>query len=245
MTAENLYRKIYRKLRENNDPERLKQDNKFHKDKLTRAFSIKAKRQYKIFNSFKNEIKSLSCREVWQLADHLYSCPEMEKTKLAGNFVLQTRPDCLGVNTLPFLDRELENFYSWSAVDDMVSKVLQPLLFEFPQETLKYLQKWNTSDNKWKRRVSVVAFTRKAGESGRFTQEALDLCSNLIWDREDLVQKGVGWCLKDVMRGDKEQAIEYVKELRWAGVSSVITLYAIRDLKGADRREVLAIRPEK
>lgn len=63
----------------------------------------------------------------------------------------------------------------------------------------------------WKRRVSVVAFVRKIGESGKFTNEALMLCENLIWDKEDMVQKGVGWCLKDVMRGDKKKFLIMLK----------------------------------
>ena len=46
--------------------------------------------------------------------------------------------------------------------------------------------------------------------------------------------KGVGWCLKDVMRGDRERVLAYVRGLRKRGVSAVITLYAIRDLGRAE-----------
>jgi 3-methyladenine DNA glycosylase AlkD len=85
----------------------------------------------------------------------------------------------------------------------------------------------------------VVAFVRKIGESGEFTEEALRLCENLVGDPEDLVRKGVGWALKDVMRGDRERVLAYVKDLRRRGVSATITLYAIRDLRGAERDEML------
>lgn len=95
----------------------------------------------------------------------------------------------------------------------------------------------------WKRRASVVAFVRKIGKSGEFVDEALELCDNLIWDEEDLVRKGVGWALKDNMRGAKMRVLDYVKSLRREGVSSTITLYAIRDLKGKEREEVLNVKP--
>jgi 3-methyladenine DNA glycosylase AlkD len=88
----------------------------------------------------------------------------------------------------------------------------------------------------------VVTFTRKTAENGRFIDTALELCNNLIWDSEDLVRKGVGWALKDNMRFDKKRVLEYVRGLRRKGVSSTITLYAIRDLKGEQRREVLRIK---
>jgi len=93
--------------------------------------------------------------------------------------------------------------------------------------------------------MSMVAFTRKIGQSGKFTHECLTLAENLINDPEDLVQKAVGWALKDTMRGNKELVINYVKNLRKRGVTSVITLYAIRDLKGKEREEILALKAPK
>jgi 3-methyladenine DNA glycosylase AlkD len=123
--------------------------------------------------------------------------------------------------------------------------VLQPLLWKYPVQTLLLLRNWNRSENQWKRRASVVVFTRNVGKSGKFTREALELCEHLLWDKEDLVQKGVGWALKDVMRGDHGQVLEYIKTLRRRGVPAKITLYAIRDLKGAQRREILNIHASK
>jgi len=113
------------------------------------------------------------------------------------------------------------------------------------EETLRLLQKWNRSQNMWKRRASIVAFVWKIGSSGEFTDEALDLCENLIWDEEELVLKGVGWALRDNMQGAKNRVIEYVKSLRRRGVSSKVTLYAVENLKGKERKEVLRIKPEK
>lgn len=84
-----------------------------------------------------------------------------------------------------------------------------------------------------------MPFTRKVGESGRFTKEALELCENLIWDKEDLIQKAVGWCLKDTMRGDKKEVLKYVKSLRKRGIPSKIILYAIKDLEDAERKKVM------
>lgn len=40
----------------------------------------------------------------------------------------------------------------------------------------------------------------------------------------------------------RDHVLPYIKELRRRGVSSTITLYAIRDLKGAEREEVLRIK---
>ena len=59
------------------------------------------------------------------------------------------------------------------------------------------------------------------------------------------MRKGIGWALKDLMRGDKAPLIAYVETVRRRGVSSMITLYAMKDLRGAERQRLLAIRPRK
>ncbi len=143
------------------------------------------------------------------------------------------------------LNEMADAFHSWSQTDHLCHDVIQPLLKTARIETLTLLEYWNRSRNRFKRRASVVAFTRKMGESGLFTDEVLVFSWNLIWDPEDIVQKGVGWALKDNMRSAPERIISFVKELRQRGVPSTITLYAIRDLKGPVREEILAIRKTK
>jgi 3-methyladenine DNA glycosylase AlkD len=153
----------------------------------------------------------------------------VEEMKPEDFGVLETVGDCLN---------------NWGTVDGFCIDVLQPLLLKYPEEVLKMLREWNRSESLWKRRASVVVFTRKVGASGMFTDEAFELCDRLVWDEEDYVRKGVGWALKDVMRGDKKKVLEYVKELRRRGVSAVITLYAIRDLKDKERKESVNVKPK-
>ena len=126
--------------------------------------------------------------------------------------------------------------------DDPRQEVIKPLLARYREDVMSLLEAWNRSSNRFKRRSSVVTFTRKVGESGEFTDEVLRLCENLIWDKEDIVQKGVGWALKDNLRSAPERILPYIEELRRKGVPSTITLYAIRDLKGAERDAILAVK---
>lgn len=197
-----------------------------------------------VMRGFRARFKAMPLEERLELAAALLA-ERVGEMGHAGIDVLAMSVRELGPVQFPRLDRMLDDFTGWSHVDDFCISVLQPVLLAHPAETLALLRQWNRSPNRWKRRTSVVAFVRKVGQSGRFTDEALELCENLVRDPEDLVQKGVGWALKDVMRGDRERALSYVKELRRRGVSAVITLYAIRDLKGREREEVLAIGASK
>jgi len=214
-------------------------DRKFNKDDEFVAYGLNVPVWRKIMREFRSRLRALSLDQRLDLAEALFAQGESWLGHSAI-YVLALSVEKLGPQHFELLDRMADRFTGWSHVDDVCISVIQPLLRAHRSETLALLERWNRSPNRWKRRASVVAFVRKIGESGEFTEEALRLCENLVSDPEDLVRKGVGWALKDVMRGDGARVLEYVKELRRRGVSSTITLYAIRDLDGRERQEVLA-----
>jgi 3-methyladenine DNA glycosylase AlkD len=175
------------------------------------------------------------------LATLLYKSGNFEQATIGDTLVELNIPDLTPVH-FELLDGVVSYFNKWASVDWLCLHGLQSLLLEYREETLDLLRTWNRSENPWKRRASVLAFVRKTGASGEFTDEVLGLCNNLIWDEEEIVQKGVGWALKDNLPGAKERVLDYIKALRQKGVPSTITLYAIRDLKGKEREEILKVK---
>jgi 3-methyladenine DNA glycosylase AlkD len=224
------------------DPEKVDRAKRWHKESVVS------------YGFDKSDMKKVNSK----FDGHFYELSLEEGIALAGKFIrsgnstlIHIRIHLLGLRRkeldpahFRFFDEFVDSFVGWGNVDHFCS-VLQSLLARHPADVIGLLRKWNRSDNRWKRRASVVVFTRSVAKEGRFIDEALDLCEKLIWDEEDLVRKGVGWALKDNMRADKERVLKYVKSLRRRGVSSVITLYAIRDLKGEERKEVLSIKNER
>ncbi|MBE0635131.1 DNA alkylation repair protein [Candidatus Bipolaricaulota bacterium] len=160
-----------------------------------------------------------------------------------GVFLMAHAIDDVQAVDAPVFDAIVEAFRGWSVTDAFCIEVLQPLLLRFPAAILSLTAVWAQAENRWKRRASVVVFVRKIGASGRYTKQGLQACERLIADSDDLVRKGVGWALKDLMRGDHGTVLAYVEGLRARGVPSVITRYALRDIKGAERQQVLAIKP--
>lgn len=162
--------------------------------------------------------------------------------------VLRMGLDGIGPKHFDKLDKLLDDFTSWSIVDDFATgkgSITSVLLDRYPRETLALHKRWLTSPNQWKRRTCVVTFTRKTAADGQYVDETLRFCKTLMRDPEDLVQKGVGWALKDTMRAGpaaKRRVTALVKRMRREGIPSTITLYAIRDLKGAEREAILKIK---
>lgn len=241
MTVNDLVRDIRQAIEEAVGGARPEPETHYHKGAVYLSYGLRAPEFWKIMKRFRPRILALP------LADRLLAAEELLSQRIgelghAGIHILALSVGELNVENFGYLDRQLDYFQGWSHVDHFCIDVMQPLLWPYPQESVVLHERWAGADNMWRRRAGVVSFTRKAGESGQFTDQVLQLCDQLIWDPEDLVQKGVGWALKDNMRGNRDKVLAYVKKLRRQGVPSTITLYAIRDLKGAERQEVLAIK---
>lgn len=219
-------------------------EERFHKHREFLSYGLKAADFYEIMKQFHPRILDLPLLECLQLAEALLG-RHIGELGGAGIYIIALRVNELDPEQFGILDGLVDYFRSWSQVDYFCGDVIQPLLGKYRAEVLSLLGKWNTSSNRWKRRASVVPFTRKVAKEGRFVEETLEFCENLIRDEEDIVQKGVGWALKDTMRAAPQKVKAYVKKLRKQGVSSTITLYAIRDLKGKEREEILQINKTK
>ncbi len=224
------------------DPEKVYRGRRWHKESVV-SYGLDNSDMQKVHSKFDGHFYELRLEEGIALAGKLIRSGNSTLIHI-GIHLLGLRRDELDPSHFRFFDEFLDSFVGWGNVDHFRS-VLQSLLARHSAEVIGLLRKWNQSDNRWKRRASVVVFTRRVAKGGRFIDEALALCEKLIWDEEDLVRKGVGWALKDNMRADKERVLRYVKSLRRRGVSSVVTLYAIRDLKGEERNEVLRIKKER
>ena len=242
--AEDLRQEIIRALEERAVPGWATATHYYDKNPDYTSYGLRAAETHAVIRSFRDSLKGLGLDARLYLAEEFFESGISEQASV-GNHLLAISTECLGPEHFTYLDRCVGQFHGWGSTDGFCVYVLQPLLPRHRDALLRLLTKWNHSDNLWKRRASVVAFTRKAGASGEYVDDVLRLCENLIWDEEDLVQKGVGWALKDNMRGSKGKVVAYVKDLRARGVPSTITLYAIRDLKGQEREEVLAIRGKR
>jgi len=228
------------------DPEKVRLSRRWDKDNDYETYGLSAADYTALYEAFNPRFRSLTHEQRLRLAEKWASTGNRTLIHLGVHLLrLSERSGDLTPEDFPFLDAFAGHLQGWGNVDTLCSGVTRPLIEKYPEEVTVLLRKWNASESPAKRRASVVTFTRATAESGRYVDVTLEFCDNLKWDEEDLVRKGVGWALKDTMRADKQRVLDYVKELRRAGVSSTITLYAIRDLKGEERHRVLAVKPPR
>lgn len=97
---------------------------------------------------------------------------------------------------------------NWDLVDSSAPGILGGWLFDRPRDLLFELA---ASDSLWERRVAIIA-TQGFIMRGDATT-TLELAALLRDDREDLIQKAVGWMLREVgKRVDRELLLAFLDE---------------------------------
>jgi 3-methyladenine DNA glycosylase AlkD len=80
---------------------------------------------------------------------------------------------------------------------------------EMYPEYLSELKRWAKSTNRWMRRASAVTLIIPA-KQGKFLSDIFDIADILLLDKDDLVQKGYGWMLKEASRTHQQEVFDYV-----------------------------------
>lgn len=117
--------------------------------------------------------------------------------------------------------KHLDYINNWDLVDSSAHHILGAWEFENPSDKLKYLAEHT---NKWYNRIAIIAtfcFIRK----NQFSQ-TLSLAKLLLNNPHDIVQKAVGWMLREVGNRDRELEMDFLKK-NYKQLHRVTLRYAI------------------
>lgn len=98
----------------------------------------------------------------------------------------------------------------WSDCDDLCTHTLGCFIYKYPKFVPK-VKKWSLSENRWLRRASAVTFIYSV-RKGECLDSVFEAASTLLSDKDDLVQKGYGWMLKEASKIYSEEVFDFVME---------------------------------
>lgn len=121
----------------------------------------------------------------------------------------------------------------WDLVDSSAHLIVGPQLQD---RSRKQLQKWTKSKNLWERRIAIVAtFTYiRQDDFG----DTLLISELLLRDKEDLIQKAVGWMLREIGNRDMEVEEAFLKQ-HYSVMPRMMLRYAIEKFPEAKRKRYL------
>jgi 3-methyladenine DNA glycosylase AlkD len=98
-----------------------------------------------------------------------------------------------------FYLKNTKHINNWDLIDLSSVEILGTYLLKHP-EYKKVLYEFSVSKNLWERRISIIS-TFELIRSKQFT-DCLKIAAMLINDNEDLIQKAVGWMLREIGKRD-------------------------------------------
>jgi len=146
-----------------------------------------------------------------QVADHLFSGQVLEERVMAV-FLLEKQTEHFGDREFQLFASWIDRVTSWADHDTLAHDLLAPMLLAKPKRARDLLQ-WAESPNRWRRRAACVTFIRGTRER-RFRAEIARLSNSLLGDQDDMVQKGLGWLLREQAKADPKRTVPYLMKIR-------------------------------
>lgn len=233
--AERIIAGVRDELTENSDektkasfPRFFKEDVKFH--------GVKAPTTVKIAKKHFKEVKPLGKKQVFTFCEELLKSGYSEEAWVAANWAYWLRDD-FEPEDFNVFEAWIEKYISnWAACDTLCNHAVGSFIGEYPQY-LRRLKGWTESPNRWMKRAAAVTLVIPA-RNGKFLTDIFEIADALLLDKDDMVQKGYGWMLKEASRRHRQEVFDYVLKRRESMPRTALR-YAIEKMPPEMRKEAM------
>jgi 3-methyladenine DNA glycosylase AlkD len=203
----NIIERIREDLALNADEKTKSSSTRFFKEKIT-CYGVKSAVVGKIAKEYFNEIRNKDKKEIFALCEELFRSDYCEESFIASAWAYMLRNNYSEDDFFIF-ERWIEIYVNnWAKCDTLCNHTVGTFIETFPAY-VENLKLWTASDNRWMRRASAVTLILPA-RKGNFLKDVFEISDRLLKDKDDLVQKGYGWMLKEASKAHQQEVFEYV-----------------------------------
>jgi 3-methyladenine DNA glycosylase AlkD len=174
-----------------------------------------------------------------QASDHLFSGQTLEEKAFAV-FLLEKLTAELGDAEFKLFESWLPRINSWADHDGLVHYLIAPMVAAKPARA-RVVFRWAKSPNRWHRRAACVALIQGTRRK-MFFPEIVRLSDLLLTDQDDMVQKGLGWLLRETAKANAKRTMPYLMDIRTRAPRLVLRT-ACETLPPGTRMKILAKLP--
>ena len=200
---------IQHDLRKNIDAAYEERGRRFYKEKeKVEAYGVRTAMVRRIARKYFIEIKHLDKREIFSLCEELLKSGYNEEATIAFDWAFRMREQ-YQKEDFKIFESWLKKYVSnWGECDDFCTHAFGDFMLNFP-EFLPRIRVWTKSSNRWLRRASAVILIYPI-ERRHYFNDVFKIANLLLLDKDDLVQKGYGWTLKQVSNLYPKRVFNYV-----------------------------------
>jgi 3-methyladenine DNA glycosylase AlkD len=212
-----LAERIMAEIREASDPERETQLRRYFREPIE-THGLTSQQSKDIARKYYPEVKG-DLEKAMSLTGELMSCRNLSYSSVALR-MLERFSRRLEPSHFPVFDGWVEYLTNWATTDHLCTKIIAEAVKKDPGLVERLLE-WTGSDNRWRRRAAAVSLVPLA-RRGEMLGDVFRVADRLMTDGDDMVQKGVGWMLKEASKRHPEEVRTYL--LRWREESPALIL---------------------
>jgi 3-methyladenine DNA glycosylase AlkD len=198
-------------LRANADEKSIANYQRYFKETV-KFYGLSMSAANKIAVKYWQEIKNLSKPEIFALCEDLFKSDYSEEAAVASDWAPKLTNQFAPADLAVF-KRWIDSYLNdWAKVDGFCNHTVGNFVQKYPA-SIKEIVAWSDSSNRWMKRASAVSLIIPA-KKGLFINEIFTISDCLLTDKDDMVQKGYGWMLKEASNLHQNDVYHYVLKHR-------------------------------
>ncbi len=222
MSVKEIFNELQQRIARDTDAENARMVKKYFKEGVeTAGWKVPKVRALgkEYVRKFKEEKYDID--KVLQLTQKLFMTARMEEVTLALE-ILRHYHNIYTPQLFSVFNSWVEHLTNWAHTDDFAAHHISRLLSK-DKNLFNELLKWAESPNRWVRRSSVVSLVPEA-RKGNMLSEVFKISSRLMKDKDYMVQKGVGWLLKEASRKHPLEVAAFLSKWKKVTARAVISI---------------------
>jgi 3-methyladenine DNA glycosylase AlkD len=214
------------------EPEFQARQQHYHKEEV-QTLGVRTGTLRQIGKTFYPSVKGLPLEEFLDACESLLALGKSEYRCIGLAWAYMRRKELQPVHFKRLYHWLCKYVDSWSACDQLCGEVFGDFMKRYPQFA-KETVAWARSENRWLRRAAGVVLIVALRKEATFLPILFQVATILLPDRDDLVQKGYGWALKEAMETVEAETFAFVMAHR-NQMSRTALRYAIEKLSPEQR----------
>jgi 3-methyladenine DNA glycosylase AlkD len=181
-------------------------------------------------------IREQSLSFLIRVADELFRDRVLEE-KVFAVLMLEKITDQLNDPEFQLFESWLDRVSSWADHDALVHYLIARLIVAKPSRSVVVFQ-WAKSKNRWHRRAACVALIQGTRKK-MFLPKIKRLSNLLLSDEDDMVQKGLGWLLRETVKHGPPSTLAFLRQIG-GRTPRLVLRTACETLPPSARKRILA-----
>ena len=146
-----------------------------------------------------------------QVADQLFRGEVLEE-KVFAVFLLEDSVAEFGKPEFKLFESWLDRVSTWADHDALVHYLIGPMIAA-NRALLSRPPRWAKARKRWHQRAAAVGLIHSTRQHKNF-DSIQDITEMLLGSSDDMVQKGLGWLLREAAKANPEQTVKYLMVIR-------------------------------